>query len=404
MPLPNYSIPMGLYAVPDAQLDLRSDKEIDHDISHPPPVSSEKNVWFFWHSGFHNMHSYAKRNIRAWQRRFSKQGWRIRVLDCADNSSSNVANFLDVKDPQTFPRAFIDGTLAGDHAAQHTSDLVRFPLLMKYGGVYADVGVLQIGDLDRLWNNTLGNPESSWEVLSYNVGHLGNLGLTNYFLCSTKNNAFITRCHRLFLALWAENGGRTTTEGMHASPLLEGVPNLPCQAFEADGISYNAEEASVLLTDYIAQGQAITKVMQSVDKADGWNGPKYVADHIYAMEFMVGAQLINELTQWDGPKQYRLLSLEMPKNGEKESEEQKQARDIVETCLQKSFGFKLATGLILKVMGDTLGSLWRKHDGSDDIPGTYAHWLRYAIANWNQVNLPPPQGFKLLDQGNGHLS
>ena len=37
----------------------------------------------------------------------------------------------------TFPRAFVEGRIGGEHAAQHTSDLVRFPLLLRYGGVYA---------------------------------------------------------------------------------------------------------------------------------------------------------------------------------------------------------------------------------------------------------------------------
>jgi hypothetical protein len=53
----------------------------------------------------------------------------------------NVSNFLNTSDPHTFPRAFADGTIYGDYAPQHTSDLVRWPLL-KYGGVYADVGLI----------------------------------------------------------------------------------------------------------------------------------------------------------------------------------------------------------------------------------------------------------------------
>ena len=48
-----------------------------------------------------------------------------------------MANFLDVEDLGTFPQAFVEGRIGGEHAAQHTSDLVRFPLLLRYGGVYA---------------------------------------------------------------------------------------------------------------------------------------------------------------------------------------------------------------------------------------------------------------------------
>jgi len=47
------------------------------------------------------------------------------------------------------------------------------------------------------------------------------------------------------------------------------------------------------------------------------------------------------------------MSLSLPKEGEMEDEEQKQAKEIVEACLQKSFGCKpLAHGLILRMFGD----------------------------------------------------
>src|ERR1700761_4399070 len=91
------------------------------------------------------------------------------------------------------------------------------------------------------------------------------------------------------------------------------------------------------------------------------------------------------------------MSLSLPKDGEKETEDQALARKIVEACLQKSFGFKLAHGLILKVLGDTLGSLWRKHEGSDNVPGTYAHWLRHATMYWNQDEVPPTLEFKVIE-------
>ncbi|KAL9003029.1 MAG: hypothetical protein Q9188_004080 [Gyalolechia gomerana] len=131
-------------------------------------------------------------------------------------------------------------------------------------------------------------------------------------------------------------------------------------------------------------------VMGLVDEEDNWDGPKYVAEHVYAIKFMVSSQLINDFTGWDGLKAFELLSLPLPAMGEVVSAEQKQAREIVETCLQKSFGFKLAHGMILRVFGDTLGSLWRKHEGSDNVPGTYARWLRHGPMYWNQDMIPAP--------------
>ena len=397
MAFPSYPIPAGLHVIPYGNLDIRPDAEVDQDLLNPKPIHDEKNIWFFWHSGFEKMYPYTQRTVRAWHRRFSKQGWVIRVLNRQPSSPLNISNFLDTSNQDIFPRAFTDGTIGGDYAPQHTSDLVRLPLLLKYGGVYADVGLMQIGDLDRLWNETIRNPDSPWVVLSYDAGQKDRT-MTNYFLASGRNNPLFERCHRLLLQLWAEDGGKATTDGMHASPLLKGVPPLEgSYTIHEDGKTIGPEEVSKMLTDYIIQGQAITLVLATIDEEDGWDGPTYAAEHLYAIEFMAGAQLINEMTAWDGRKAFDLLSLSLPKEGDAETAEQKQAGDIVEGCLQRSFGFKLAHGLIIRVMGDTLGSLWRKHECSDFVPGTYAHWLRHGMVYWNQDKIPPPVEFEVME-------
>ena len=144
------------------------------------------------------MHPYAQRNIRVWHRRFSLQGWSIRILDRLPSSPLNVSDFLNTSHPHTFPRAFTDGTICGDYTAQHSSDLVRWPLLLKYGVVYADVGLFQIKDLHHLWCKTISNPFSRFEVLSYDAGGIGLVGLTKYFIASGWDNPFFARCHRLF--------------------------------------------------------------------------------------------------------------------------------------------------------------------------------------------------------------
>ncbi|KAH7122040.1 hypothetical protein B0J13DRAFT_566873 [Dactylonectria estremocensis] len=249
-----------------------------------------------------------------------------------------------------------------------------------------------------MWTETVANPESPYEILSYNAGAADERSLTNYFLASRRNNPLFVRCHKLLLELWAADGGRTSTDGMHSSPLLKGIPLMGrTLSFEEDGKVFGPEEVSKMLTDYIIQGQAMTMVMGLLDEEDGWNGPQYCADHIYAIDYMPGSQLINEMTAWNGPRQFELMSLPLPKEGETESEDQQKARDIVEACLRTSFGFKLAHGLILRVLGDTLGTLWRKHPGADNVPGTYGHWLRFGTAHWNPENLLPRQEFKVIE-------
>ncbi|PYI01694.1 capsule polysaccharide biosynthesis protein [Aspergillus sclerotiicarbonarius CBS 121057] len=382
-----YPLPAGVHTIPEHLLDLRSDSEIDHDLLHPRPVIDEKNIWLFWHSGYSTMHAYTKRNVRAWHRRFSKAGWAVRVIDCHASSPLNIANYIDINDPNYFPRAFAEGTITGTYAKQHTSDLVRLPLLLKYGGIYADVGLIQIGDVDWLWRETVGNPDSRFEVLSYNCGDVNERSLANYFLMARPNNPLFERSHRLLLKLWE---GKTCTEGMHRSPLLKDLPFL-------EGSGGLTEQQCRELTDYIIQGQVITLVMGLVDEEDNWDGPKYIAEHLYGIEFMQGSQLINAMTAWNGQKAFELMSLSLPKEGEEESPEQKQAREIVEACLSKSFGFKLAHGYILEVMSATLGSLWRANEGSDNVPGTYAHWLRHGIVYWSQDVLPVTQAYMVKE-------
>lgn len=385
-----YPLPPKVHPIPANLLDLRPASSIDSLLVKPPHPSqtlSEKNIWFFWHSGYSTLPPHHRRTIHAHHRRFSPLGWTIRVVDCVPDSPLNISNFLNVHDPALFPAAFADGTLTGSHAIQHTSDLVRWPLLLTYGGVYADAGLIQIGDLDKLWNQTVGDDSSPYEVIAYDGGEVTHRTLANYFFACRKGaNPLFSRCHQLLLKLWE---GRTSTEGLHAHPLLKGVPLMGTGLkLEEDGKVFTGEECGALLTDYIIQGQAMTMVMGLVDEETGWDGPKYARESVYALAFMVGAQLYNEFTGWNGRKAFELMSLPLPKEGEKESEDQKSAREIVENCLARSFAFKLATGIILRFHGDTLGSLWKKNPGSDDVPGTYAQWLRHGTAYWSPDELP----------------
>ncbi|CCF35671.1 capsule polysaccharide biosynthesis protein [Colletotrichum higginsianum] len=384
-----YPIPTGLHPIPLDRLDQRADDQVDNAIRNPPPVTSAKNLWFFWNSGYDHLHPYAKRNVRTWHRRFSPQGWTVRVVDLEPQSRSYVGNWIDVQDPGVVPRAFTEGTLDGEFAKQHYSDLVRFPLLVKYGGVYTDVGYMQIGDLDRLWNETIANPDSPYEVLSYNAEGGRSYSLMNYFIGSLPGNTFWQACHELFIELWK---GKTNTEGLHLHPLLRGIP-LMGQSLTKAG----HEGLSQRLTDYIIQGQVITMVMSIVDEEAGWDGPAYVSEKIFAPEYMVGSQLINEYTKWNGVRAFELMSQKVPEPGTPESEDQKLARTIVEDCFARSFGFKLAHGLIVQVLGETLGSSWRKHEGSDNIEGTYAHWLRYGMERWCPDHLPDPESFERIE-------
>ena len=120
--------------------------------------------------GIQNLPPYLLRNVLAWYRRLSPLGWKVYVLDVVPGSPLNVSNFIDTTSADVVPDAFRSTALAGEYKAQHTSDLVRFPLLLKYGGVYMDVGILLYGDLDKLWTEHISNPESPIDFSGFTMG------------------------------------------------------------------------------------------------------------------------------------------------------------------------------------------------------------------------------------------
>lgn len=67
-----------MYTIPSERLDLRPDAEVDRVLMQHRPVTDDKNIWFYWHDGYENMYPTAQRTVRAYHRRFSKLGWKVR--------------------------------------------------------------------------------------------------------------------------------------------------------------------------------------------------------------------------------------------------------------------------------------------------------------------------------------
>ncbi|TAQ87799.1 hypothetical protein B7494_g3871 [Chlorociboria aeruginascens] len=113
-------------------LDLSPDSIIDENLLCPKHVSetNKKNIWFFWYTGYNNM----------------------------DKGSQNIVRAC-------FPRSFVNGTIDGNYDPQFTANLLRWPLLLTHGGVYADIAMIPIDQLDTLWRETISNalPASLFE-------------------------------------------------------------------------------------------------------------------------------------------------------------------------------------------------------------------------------------------------
>ena len=342
------------------------------------PHIGSKSIFAFWHAGIHALPPYLMRNVIAWHRRFSPLGWTIYLLDTVPGSPLNVGNFIDTQSPSVVPAAFTNGTLNGNYAAQHTSDLVRYPLLLKYGGVYLDVGILQFGDLNWLWTEHIANPNSPYDFAGFTMSAGQGLQIVNFALVCGVKNPLVHRAHHILLKIWE---GKTNTTGSHAHPLVSHVPLMHVGTEVA--VAEEGQDKMVIndeaMTDYAIQIQCMGSAQAWLDEENGWDGPKYVREKCWLVNMMDGAYVHEQMTGWSGQRQFDLLNLPLPRSGEVESDDQALARRIVQRLVADSWCLKLGHGFSAKLFGaDTLGMLWRKHGGSDCGDGTYAGWLRWA--------------------------
>jgi hypothetical protein len=363
-------------------------------LTHPPlPTPTSKNIFAFWQTGLRTLPPYLLRNVIAWYRRFSPLGWTIYVVDTVPDSPLNISCYLDTSDSTVVPDAFRKNTLEGGYTAQHTSDLVRYPLLLKYGGIYLDVGILQFGDLDWLWSTKIMNPSSPYDFAGYTLGDAPQISIVNFAFMCGPNNPLVQRAHRILLRLWE---GKTNTTGMHSNPLVSHVPlmRVPQEVIVDDEGEKRMVINDEAMTDYAIQIQAMGSAQRWLDIEDRWDGPSYVREKTWLFSMMDSAFTHEQLAGWSGQRLFDLFCLQMPKPGEAETEDQALARKIVENVIGKSWCLKLSHGFSAKLFGgDTLGMLWRKHDGSDAREGTYAGWLRWAEVNVKQEDpLEPMTG------------
>lgn len=370
---------------------IPGDATLPVELTSPkPPTLGSKSIFAFWHSGINSLPPYLLRNVLAWHRRFSPLGWTVYLLDNVTGSPLNVGNFVDTQSSSVVPAAFTNGTLGGGYVAQHTSDLIRYPLLLKYGGIYLDVGILQFGDIDWLWTEHITNPQSSYDFAGFTMGNPPALQIVNFALMCRPNNDLVRRAHYILLKLWE---GKTNTAGMHKHELVSHVPlmQVPQEVVVEDEVHGKMVINDGAMTDYAIQIQCMGSAQRWLDEKNGWDGPRYVREKCWLINMVDGAFAHEKLTDWSGKRQHELLKLQLPKDDEVESEDQEQARLIVQKVVGGSWCLKLGHDFSTKLFGgDTLGMLWRKHDGTDCGVGTYAGWLRWAEVNCQAEEILQP--------------
>lgn len=113
------SAPKGLRYIPKEFEDTRTDEEIAEWLQHKHPVTSEKNVWYFWHSGWNSVKPWVQRGVIASVRRQGKE-WTVHFTDNVPGSETNIKNYIDAETylPAVFREGKMDGAKAGQHQGE----------------------------------------------------------------------------------------------------------------------------------------------------------------------------------------------------------------------------------------------------------------------------------------------
>ena len=168
-------------------LESQSNEEILESLTKYMPVTSEKNIWAFWHAGVRSMPSWNQRNIIDWIRIRGDSGWTVRVLDSVPDSPNHAVKFLD---GSLLPEAYKNSTMEGPWTGQHSADFVRGALLWTHGGICMDVGCILLRDLDRICWNTMTEQGSPYRIAA---PHLWGQTIANYFVAARKGDPFVKR-------------------------------------------------------------------------------------------------------------------------------------------------------------------------------------------------------------------
>lgn len=368
-----------LVRIPDSRLDGRSDDEIVASLIRHQPVTSEKNVWTFWDTGFVNMRPWVQRNVLGWVRRLGPE-WTVRVVDNVDGSPVNVNQFLDMGD---LPEAFYSGSMTGPYSGVHSSDMVRLPLIYHHGGVWLDAGTTLFRHMDAICWNAISDPNTPYEISGFAPGtEPGNDVIMNGFIAAKRGNGFIKRWHDVFAAIWK---GRTDCIGLQEHPLLKQVQKV--QVPKDMQIKFGIDNS--LMNDYVAHVLSFKRVRMLQDPADGFDGAEYWKQHAYVLAVQE-TFLAQILCEFDGQRQFDLLAL--PRESVEPTERDPAAEKLVQGLLSSASTMKLSHGLKNNKLVH-LAKLWDlpEHAGADIAPGSYAAYLRWGSTHLEQTRALEPQ-------------
>jgi len=375
--------------------DTRTDEEILQVITQHAPVTSEKNIWAFWHSGVRNMPGWCQRNVVDWVR-ICGPDWTVRILDNVPDSPNYALKYLS---RALLPEAFVERKMDGPYTGPHSADFLRGACLYEHGGVYMDVGSILFRHMDRICWNQIEDPNSPINIV---VPLMYKQTIANHFVAARKGDPFIKRWHDLFTHLWK---GHTNHEGLLNSPLLAFAADLSFDESRASNFTWDFKVDAKTVMEYITQVLCWTRLTMLEDAGDGFSSADYWQNHVLCIDVLQenwGAEAVVGFAS-GGQGIFELLSME--RDGDKSSEKYKKAEELVCRMLTKSSMQKITHG---KGLTNTvaLGVLWdlKENEGKDREPGTFAELLRYGSVHFRQkresiVTMEAEKALKTMKKG-----
>ncbi|KAH8671736.1 hypothetical protein BX600DRAFT_487139 [Xylariales sp. PMI_506] len=361
-------------------LDTRPEGDILKSLAQYAPVTSEKNIWAFWHSGVLEMPAWCQRNVLDWVK-ICGPSWTIRVVDNMPESPNYALNYVD---EDLVCEAFTKGTMDGPYVGQHSADLVRGATLTQHGGVWMDVGTILIRHMDRICWDRIQDQDDPYKVA---VAIQPNQGILNYFVACRKGDPFIRRWHEVFCALWV---GRTNLLGISNHPLVSYIKQKPTDQIEKQkkGVDFNFKVPVIEVFEYAIQVVAWARLTKLDDAGDGFSCSNYWLNHIFGIDAVSETWPAEMLLGFNVGGQSKLDVLSTRLDANENSEQYKLAHKVIWQILCESSMQKISHGKDMSVsvqLGTLLDS--PEHADKDHEPGTFAELLRYGTVHFRQKRL-----------------
>ncbi|KAK6196727.1 hypothetical protein LQW54_011236 [Pestalotiopsis sp. IQ-011] len=359
---------------PIAVQDHRTDEEILQALAQYAPVTSEKNIWAFWHSGLDKMPAWCQRNVADWVRICAPGGWAVRVLDNLPESPNYALRHVPA---DLLPEAFVGRDMDGPYVGPHSADFLRGACLVQHGGVFIDVGCVLLRDMDRIVWDKLEDPSSPYQIA---VPLMYNQITANHFVAARKGDPFIKRWHELFIHVWK---GHKNHEGLIENPLVSFDTDKSFDQARASNFHWEFKVPPKTVMEYITQVVAWQRLCMLEDAGDGFSCADYWSSNVFCIDVLQEDWAAEDEVGFDGQELFDLLTMKRDTNDA--SEEQRKAEKLVWRLLGQASMQKVTHGKGL-MKGKALGGLLDEEQniGKDRAAGTFAELLRYGSVHFRQ--------------------